>query len=285
MKKSIILAIIALVLLVCVSCGQGLANDTDTTDNNMQDTNDLTDSAQARIDTEEYSIIEKNGKHYIVFTNYDNYGDSDVATVDFDTIKEFKDSVTKGELADYEKATIVTAFKRDENGILSCNFNKLYEPVLPLGGTVTSVSWAGDCYSFCVEFSNVAWGFVNYYSAEAYNEIYQRNYENYFNKDTITVTSTEQIDNGQKVVTYYNGHFMNVRYTLQNGTKTVVVDKMYELNNENETIATSSSVPQRIALYCIDGEVYYGIDLHNLSEAPSDEWLMQFGMAQYGNNN
>ena len=350
MKKRIILVMLALVLLVCVSCSQGEPADTTETDNvtsenilttdapepieesieeseseadscssDMDDNiNNLKDSASTkinvegsatfqeddnnrmdestvyiptRIDTEDYSIIENNGRYYIVFTDesqFKNYEESQVsATVDFKTIQEFKDRVIKGELSDWEKVTISNSFGRDENGILSCDFNKLYEPVMPLGGMVTSVSWEGEFYGFGVEIGNNIFGFVNYYTPAIYKSIFEYKYENFFDRDTITVTRTEQIGDGQKIATYYRtfaGEFMQLRYTLQNGTKTIVVEKTFRLAMSNEMLTTSSTVPFDISLYCIDEGVHCVMDLYGFSEDPSDEWLMQFGMTQYVEN-
>ena len=253
--------------------------------------NDLMDTLPTRIDTDEYTIIEEDGNYYIVFTNelkLNSYGESQMATVDFETIQDFKNKVTKGLLTDAEKATIATAFRKNENRIFSCNFNELYEPVLPSGGEVEGVAWKGENYSFTIEFDNNVFGFVHYYTPEQYNHMFEYQYENLFNKDTITITRTEQIGDGQKIAIYYEtfaGKLMNIRYTLQRGTKTIMVDKTFRLAMSNGALETSSSVPSMIVLYCIDGEEYYGIDLHNFSEDPSDEWLMQFGMTQYVEKN
>ena len=75
----------------------------------------------SKIETDDYSIIKENGSHYIVFANQeqiDSYGSSQLASLEFVTMQEFKDAVTKGLLEDWQIATIANAFSRNEVGVL-----------------------------------------------------------------------------------------------------------------------------------------------------------------------
>ena len=241
----------------------------------------------SQIQTPNYNIFEEDGSYYLVFLDsaqVGSDGECQVATVDFETMKEFKDTVTKGQLENWQMEIIATAFPKNERGILTCDFNNLYEPVLPAGGCVTRVGWRGESYGFSLQLDKEVYGYLNYYTTKQYESIYQEYFVNLFDRDTITVTNIEQTDNGQKIVTYYRtwaGEFKRVRYTLNDGTKNITVDKTYRLKICHEGLSTSDTVPSEITLYCQDGSACYIIDLYGLTQDPSDEWLCGLGMKPY----
>ncbi len=284
MKKAIVFRFVSFMVLLSVvgMTFGGCSSHYDGGDITPSENNEL-----SKIETEDYSIIEDNGSYYIIFADkaqIDSYGQSQLSSLEFDTIQDFKDAVTKGLLADWQKATIATAFPKNEIGVLSCDFNNLYVPIMPSGGSVTGVSWEGESYSYYLQFSNEVFGFLHRYTAAQYNTIYQSEYEDFFDRDTIIVKNTEQIENGQKTATYYStsaGELLQVRYTLENESNIFIIDKTYRLNMGDETIDTSSTIPFNITLYCQDASSFYVIDLFGFAEDPSDDWLMQFGMTKY----
>lgn len=290
MKKTVCAKLISLIIIFVVIGNMSAGCYFDHGNNASAEDTTVDTTEYSKIETDDYSIIKENGSYYIVFNDKEqaeSYGDSQSATVDFESIKEFKDSVIKGLLKDWQKATILSAFPKDKTGILSCDFNNLYEPVTP--GSVSGVYWSGETYAFGLKLDDNTFGVLQYLTAENYSRIYQSEYENYFNADTITVTSTELIDNGEKSITYYKTYASDLRqerYTLKDGSKTIVVDKRYVLTTIYEDLVqTSDTVPANIKIYCQDGDIYYIITLHKLIKDPSDEWLLQFGMKRYIDKN
>ena len=237
--------------------------------------------------TNDYSITPMNGKYYITFIENTDFGQSDVASVDFETIADFKDKVTQGDLSDYQKATVASAFPKDENGILCCDFNNLYFPSLPNGWDVDGVYWEGENYSFSITTNNGTFGYVHCYSKDVYEEKFQRDYKDYFKKDTVNVTKTESFSKN-KTATYYStktSELMNLRYELSEKNISTTVDKTYLINSLSSVIQTSSSHPYNITLYCAQGDLYYVVDIFEISKEPSDEYLMKFRMDKYKDKN
>lgn len=231
-----------------------------------------------------YTIIEEEGQHYIVFEDpavYEYEGQQQLASVQFNSLTEFKESVTNNKLSASDKE-IVATFERDEVGILTPDFNNLFEPDIPNDCTIGLISWEGIYYSFGVSTSSEAFGFITGYSQEKYNEIFQEDFENYFDQDTIiSITEIIETDDGKTIATYRTSmaELKNIRYTILVGNKTIVVDERYTL--ANEWLPTSDTVPSRITLYITQNDRYSVMMMHSFEEKPSEEWLSKFGMHPY----
>ncbi len=207
-----------------------------------------------------------------------------VATLSFETMKEFKDAVTKGLLEDWEKAVIVRLFPKDATGAVKiCDFDHLYVPKLPAGGETTDVCWGGETYSFGLAWENGITGTFHYQTKESFDRRYQEEYLDFFQKDTVTVTKTETLADG-KTVTYYTtraGELMNVRYTLTSEGQIITVDKTFRLRMENPELTESSEVPSGIRLYGTSSDGVWYASLYHFSADPTDEWLMSFALEEY----
>ena len=236
----------------------------------------------------DYKIIQKNGEYFILFDDLSTYQNDacQMAVISFATMKEFKDSVTKGLLTEGQKEIVVSSFERDSTGAIKvCDFNNLYVPKMPTNGTVDSVYWSGASYSFSLDLGNDLFGSLYSLTESQYNEIYQRDYLDLFNRDTITVTKTETLEDG-KVAIYYTtraGQLMNMRYTLETGDQTIVVDKTFCLQMDTP-LPTSATVPSSIELYCTSSEGFYDVSLYGFTQDPTDEWLASFGLQKYVEN-
>ena len=235
----------------------------------------------------DYSIIHSAESWYIVFRDETIYslpnGQQTPATVDFSSVDDFVYSVTNGLLKDWQKEIMVNAFPRDDNGIMICDFNHIYEPVTPSECKLDGVGWAGLNYSFSISVDNDWSGIIHYYTEKQYKSVFTADYVEYFNNQNITITKVETMDNG-KVLTHYktrSGEFMQERYSLTDGEKTFIVDKTYRLSMNNTMIPTSYTVPYNVTLYCTEGNVNYVVDLFDFSETPTDSWLLNFGLSPY----
>lgn len=233
------------------------------------------------IKADDYTLIKNENGCYLTFDDISKYQNSSngsmvAGDIIFGSVKEFKDTVTKGLLTDWQKE-IVVRFENVGDNIQTCDFNNLYEPKLPQGSNAKEVYWNGTAYSYLVMMSDQSFGYVHCYTKEMYDEKFQSKFQNFFNQDTITVTGTEVIDG--KEITYYKTSTgvssYNERYTLTNGNKTVTVDKIFY---------SSDDTLNRVTLYCTDGFLHYTVTLHKLTENPTDEWLLEFGLKPYIEN-
>ena len=258
-----------------------------TTQNNTttpQSPETVTSSDIINPDGADYSLITRDGLHYIVLENeYAVSNGSQVSTnIHFSSMKEFKDTVTLGKLSDSQKE-IVSTFKKDENGILTCDFNNLYIPALPQNGIYSDISWEGEGYSFYIDLEGEPFGFFHLNSKENHDRNYKYDITDFFDRDTITLNRTEDLGN-EKTAFYYTtqaGYYVRLRYSLKDGDRTYQVDKTYRLNDSEESIDEATAIPQRISMYCSQDEVYYSIKLHEFDGVPTDEWLLQIGIQKY----
>lgn len=242
----------------------------------------------------DYKLFRDNGEFVIILNNLDSYlGNNQEcasATIDFDNMKDFKDTVTKGLLTAAEKS-IMAGFKKNSDGaIITCDFNNLYVPIVPDNFEVGGVSWEGSNYGFSLLSDDGAFGSFIYLPEDTYNNIFQSEYSNFFDRDLITVTKSEILEDGKEETFYTtrSGQFKKICYSLTDGEKTIVVDKAFWLQIDNSNydlsafgIETSSTVPNDIHLYCISEEGFCYISLFKLNEDPTDEWLANFGLQKY----
>ncbi len=205
-------------------------------------------------------------------------------SVGFDSMEEFVNTVTNGCLTEGQKQIIATAFPKDDTGaVLICDFDNLYVPTLPGKGVVDGVSWAGQTYSFGLTLEDGVFGSLHCLTEAQFQSRYQREYADFFDRDTITVTSTKTFADGKTAIYYTtrSGEFMNLRYTLTAGEQTITVDKTYRLQTNNPQLPTSSTVPSGIELYGTSDEGFFCITLFGFAADPADEWILRFGLERY----
>ena len=237
----------------------------------------------------DYSIIDHDGEHIIVFDDISTYQKSQsshmvVGELSFPSMKDFKESVTEGKLTKSQKE-VMARFIKDENGnIPACDFNNLYVPKVSNDCSVNGVSWeGGNEYDFSLSFDEGGNGFVQYLTESRYNSIYEERYGTFFERKNINVTASERLD-GNKDVTYYStssGDFKRVRYTLNDNGRSLIVDRAYRLRINHDLLEASKDIPSSIEIYCVEGDVRYYIWLTDFVEDPTDDWLMQFGMERF----
>ena len=258
------------------------------TNSETEDTEETTETLETEnnepyeIKVDDYTLLKNENGCYLTFDDISKYknnssnGNVVAGEIIFGSIKEFKDTVTKGLLTDWQKQ-VVASFSNNGVDIQTCDFNNLYEPMLPHGSNVIEVYWMGNTYSYYVKMSDGSFGYVRYYTKEKYDQKYSYEYEEFFDRDTITVIGVEERD--ETVITHYKtstgvSEYQEM-YTLTNGNKTIKVNRRYY---------TSDDIPNRVMLYCTDGILYYTVTLHSLKEDPTDEWLLQFGLKRYVEN-
>lgn len=282
MKNKLLIFIFTNALTICILLSACSDN---ANKHNSQNTGDYVNLPGYNSSTD-YSLVDIDGSKYIIFdriSKYENNGQNQLATIDFTSVKDFYDVVTKGQLEEWQKSIIVDAFPKDKNGIPTCDFDNLFEPVLPDGGKYDSVSWRGQSYSYSITFNNEIFGFLHCYTREEYNNEYADEYEGFFDKETINVSNTDRFDDG-KTATYYStsiGEFMQIRYTITSEKKVYVVDKTFRLKMNNASASVSDELPINITLYCVQDDTCFVLDLFGFADDPSDIWLLSFGLKAY----
>ena len=242
------------------------------------------------IKVDDYTLLKNENGCYLTFDDISKYqnnsssGGAVVANVEFKSLKEFKDTVTKGLLTDDQK-NIITRFSNNNNIIQTCDFNNLYEPIVPKECNLGNIYWSGTSYSFDISLDSGAFGGVTYLSKEDYDILYEL-YENFFNNDLMTITSVEEI-NGEIITNYKTSSAVlkNIRYATEVGNRTVIIEKEYCIESAySDLLGFIADVPYSITLYCIEGNKYYRVSISDLKYDPSYEWLLQFGLKRYVEN-
>ena len=269
-----------------------LQKNPDTTHTHTTESTDCTEDIN-KYNNSDYSIIKNDDGYSIIFENSEKYKVSDdmlacmIATIDFPSMKEFKDSVTKGLLTDSQKQIIANAFPKNKDGsIKCCDFNNLYVPTLPDGCAVNAVGWGGgESYSFYIDCKKAELVYSHYYTKDIFEERYKKDYQQFLYKSSIVVTKTETSSDGKEIAYFEtsSGKFKRVSYTISDGNKTVTVDKMFRLEfyNDNFDFPTSSTIPSSIYLYCTSEDLYNIVYLHDFYTDPADEWLLTFGLEKF----
>ncbi len=285
--KTSIHRLICIVIAIGMCISMSACSTNVSSDGSELNEKDVYNSAQGN--DSDYTLVRDNGKFLIAFDDLGTYQvdhQDIVETVEFATMKEFKDRVTKGLLTDSEKRMMATFEKDSAGAILTCDFNNLYAPKLPNGGAVNRISWRGQSYLFDLAWEDGVFGWLTYLTESQYNSRYQEDYLNFFDRDTITVTKRESPGDGKMAFYYttHTGQLMNLRYSLTDGEKTIVVDKTFRLRMDYIDLPTSSTVPSEIVLYGTSEEGYWYIVLYGFTEDPTDEWLTSFGLQKYVDN-
>ena len=251
------------------------------------------------IKADDYTLI-KNGKGcYIKFDDISIYesdasnnasGLSEVPNLKFNSIKEFKDVLTNGTLENSQKEVICKFAKNNFGEIQTCDFNNLYNVLLPDGLKVSYIKWYGAYYIFFVESENGSWinSTVAYINDVEYNNFLQKEYGDFLNSAAITETICEKI--GDKEFVYEKtrisetvANYGSDVYILQMGSKKIIVNKT-SFENDVLGLYPEGEASYLYTLDCFEGDSYYKIEFDFLSEEPLDVWLLQFGLATYIDN-
>ncbi len=238
----------------------------------------------------DYSFENKDGQSCIVFDDISQYvidtnnrPGRKRLSMSFSSLKEFKDTVTNGKLTDEQKSHIATMFKKENDVVLTCDFNNLYDAKLPPNISAGYISWSGEYYSIDLVFNSKLYGYLSYYKPSHFKYFFENDYETFFDRDLIHVTETKDLGNGKTATYYYTefGKFVKVRYSLDAGGKTIIVDKQYTLEIDWDDMRVSSTIPSCIELYCDEGDKGWTVSIYDPPKDPTDEWLIQFGLTPY----
>ena len=286
MKRILFLSMIVL-LILGILCGcEKQDNQSD------QDTSNILENYY--IENSDYILSGSiTDGYYITFSHeyQPSSGTTDMQTADlvFDSMQDFATTVMEGKLSDYQKAKIYTVFSQDEKGTMTCDFGNLQEVRLPTGMRHKNVSWEGVLYTQSFSSDQNSYGYVTVYPQARYEEKYQKDYVNRLKASSISIIKEEKISDRDATLIYYNTQLAEmkcVRYILEDGNKTYVVEEEYFLSAVyvDESLI-SDSIPYRITMYCTDGTNYYVIAIYYPDSRPTEEWLLSFGLTKFVSSN
>ena len=269
MKK---LIIIVSCFLFVTTCFGGCGVDTANTNNKRYEIR--------TIDNEQYLVIDES-----VIESIESKIDVEMiqeAEIQFDSIDEFVNTVKNGKLNDRQLAVANKTFKKDANGIKVCDFTNIKIPVNPLELACKTVFWSGELYSFYLESANDTIAYYHLLDKNNYDYQYENNYLRFFDNEGITTTKV--IENKNNTEYYYSttkGDMKKVRYTITNAETNLVIDETYRLRMEDSTIPVSQDVPYRITIYGVKSGVYFSIEVFDIVNKPTTEWITQFSVKTY----
>lgn len=205
------------------------------------------------------------------------------ATIQFDSIEEWIDTVKNGKLDDHQLATANKFFEKDSNGnILICDFSDIKVPVHPKGFECNGVGWSGRYYSYYIENVDGVFAYVHYIGKDAYEDRFEDDYLNFFDQDHIFL---KKVIEGKDATEYYYstdaGELKSVRYSLANGDTTRHIEETYRLEMKDSYLEESSEIPSSIYIYGSGPNGYFVITIYGLKNRPNVEWLEQFGVRKY----
>ena len=251
----------------------------------------------------QYSIIEENGSYYLNFSDGNEppeWYSSQAAGLLFDSLAEMQDSFLNNKLEEHQINQIKDVFSKDSQGrIQICDMNRLQRPVLPSDLAPGMVELTGQNYAFFVNSIHAdsvssespilsAGSYFQCLTKESYDRIFEREYENLFERDTVHLTSTTAgPDRNSTVYDYYtnSSELRQIRYVLTVGSKTLYIDEGYRLNIVDDRLPVSDTVPSRIEIFGCDNGRYFHVYLSGFSERPSVEWLSSFGLTDFVKSN
>lgn len=230
-----------------------------------------------------YDIVVKNGKYYIVFEEEIGISNGGVqlSSIRFSSLKELKDTILEKKFSQAQLNTIKNAFPRNESGIMICNPNMLYEPVLPNKMKTREVHLSGLSYFFAIEEIGVANGFFQYHTSEEYREVFKRDYEEYFFNPLMYITDRRQVADRDAVITYYNtskAELKTIQYQI--GGLYILEDYILSCTNAGG-LTVSDTVPTSVKIYGKKNGLCFVLYLHGFEERPTVEWLSSFGIREF----
>ena len=241
-------------------------------------------------DNARYKFQKNENKFYLIIddktieeieSNID-VGMSQQASIQFDSIDEFVNTVKSGKLNDHQLAIANKTFKKDSNGIIVCDFDNIKIPVHPDEFECQAVYWSGELYSFYLETSDDEIAYYHYLSKEKYNYQYENDYLTFFDIEGVSTVETVY---GKEGTEYYystaKGKMKKIRYTLTEGNKVLIVDETYRLDMEDDSLPVSDDIPYRITIYGSNSNDHFTIDIFEPDNKPTVEWIKKFDVKPY----
>ena len=235
-----------------------------------------------------YSIHVENGEYFLVFKDHFEVAESDetdeqklARSIRFETIEEMKNDFETGNFSERELEIISEWREEDEEKVQICNLSSLYTARCPSDLTVSSIGWyGGDGYLITMRAdADGPKALMSYGVTPEYNEERIELYSNYEENPRITVKAVSfDLERNATIYEYITSvierEYKLIVYSIGEGTEMLYVVETYDVMSNDE-------VPSSIEIYGQEQGKYFRLDITNLQERPSVEWLSQFGLKEY----
>ena len=235
-----------------------------------------------------YSIHVENGEYFLVFKDHFEVADGDetdeqklARSIRFETIEEMKNDFETGNFSERELEIISEWREEDEEKVQICNLSSLYTARCPSDLTVSSIGWyGGDGYLIIMRAdADGPKAQMSYGVTPEYNEEQIEFYSNYEEENPRITVKAVSFDLERKATIYEyltsdEREYKLIVYSIGEGSEMPYVVETYNVMSNDE-------VPSSIKIYGQEQGKYFWLDITNLQERPSVEWLSQFGLKEY----
>ena len=235
-----------------------------------------------------YEIVKDEGGYFIIMG--DKYpipaqSNLDILPipiwVQFYSVKDMKNNLMNGALNEWELYQL-SRFERDQQGrVIVPDLDNLWDVTYPEELWVKCVTMTGYKYHITLEGEEMS-DFSIYLRDQAeFDEAMEalvslddpKIYEQFWdsNSDSMVYLYRKK---GYEEGKLYERYFKIVVYTVSEGDKLFCIRETYALSE-------SKTVPFRMEVHLRDNGKYLEFSLGRLNEAPTEEWLKQFGFCEY----
>lgn len=244
---------------------------------------------------ENYEIIQSGEVCYLQFQKDKYFGGTsgDGMSVKeyptFRTISEMREGVIKGNFTENELRTLQNDAFKNGGALPVMDLNNLYEVTVPYNVGISGYIWGGGFYSARLFYGGDHSFIIHDHESrekmlDEYNKVFERVASRY---DFREIWRGTDPSTGEQVLYYANsyGQLSISHYTLRSGGKTLYVDETWAgpcpYVEENCDEASSGACIMNIRILGEENGVYFWYSLGEMSERPSAEWLLSFGLTPY----
>ena len=233
-----------------------------------------------------YEIVEENGVYYMVMNepvsepaaSDGGFFDGGVGSVCFDSVEEMKRDLDTGNFTDEEWHEILRFGTDNAGRIPICDLSKLCVPVTP-SNVEYGLDWSGTGFLFPLRSEEGLQGDFCFRSQTVFEDWVAE--KEHFGENELIAFSlqTKDAERNADVYVYDTGVGKEQKamyYVLSAGDKVLHIWEVYD------DVAQPESVPTDIEIYGAENGQYYRVSLYGFQKRPSVQWLLGFGMTDYG---
>lgn len=285
-----IVMIIALILYVvlCMASCNNINSVSENPDTEYTTEIGIKDNEDTNIYPKNYWLICDNGEYYLQFDDNseisysDNSNCEEVPSLKFDNLDIFVSTIRNADFSQ-EQLKAIANFPKKDGKIKIFDVNNIYYPTINGEmADITRIYWTeGTGYSYLFEYNDVV------FSARTLSKT--RYEEEISNISSILENANEVfcdsvLDDGKRVIEYktaFIDKMKYVEYTYSYESRIVTLKKTYILSDNRDDHFVSDNIPYIIEIVCCDGDLYYFMDISQLTEDIPDEVLISFAMEKY----
>lgn len=260
----------------------------------------------AKIDTEYYTINRTDGEYFLTPKNPVNENIASAIFPCYSTIDEMRQSIISGLpvpdsdaelMAQYSLSCMwrLSEIQGEDYTFKICNLDALYDCDLPSGCYLNYVAWQGTTYEFFVR-GKLADAEIAYFEEQDYLDDLEQKYTSFLTNERMQIN--KQVKTKERSATEYyittpvGNEYKYICYEITKLNKKFLIQEEYCISIHNASPfegvgEVSSTVPTRITMWGVDESGrdskprYFCVQLYDIVERPSKQWLSQFGMSPY----